>query len=262
MIICKQYEPKALQMFEFFQSWDPIALAIYHCPEMITILVIEDENSLQLLLKRLFGREGFKTFAAKNGSEGMQLAKSRRPDLIILDLGLPDVNGQYVISEIRKWSKVPIIAVSAFNDENTIVNILELGADAFLEKPFSLDELNARIRLFLRKKMIDNSSDLSLQLGDLKISNLDRKLQGPKGSISLSVFEYRVLSLLLTQPGKIFSHEELINEIWGPSYKHAIGSLRVSIWGIKNKIAEAGETRELISSIPKVGYSINPLVLA
>jgi two-component system KDP operon response regulator KdpE len=223
---------------------------------MISILVIEDEDSLQLLLKRLFGREGFKVFAATNGSDGMQLAKSRHIDLIILDIGLPDVNGQIVVSEIRKWSKVPIISISAFNDENTIVNILNLGADAFLPKPFSLDELNARMRLFLRKRLIDNVSERIINLGILKINTLNREVQGPKASTILSTYEYRVLSLLLSIPGKIFTHQEIINEVWGPSYKHAISSLRVAIWNIKNKIQEAGETQEFIFSVPKVGYSI------
>ncbi len=185
------------------------------------IIVIEDDPAIRLFLRTGLSAHGFKVFEAERGRQGIIEAGIRKPDLIILDLGLPDIDGVDVIKAIREWSVMPIIILSARSTEQHKIDALDAGADDYLTKPFGLGELLARIRVALRHSVSSPEHDQSsiFSSGTLKVDLMKRQIFVDDREVHLTPIQYRLLSVLIKNAGKVLTHQYLLKEVWGPSYQ-------------------------------------------
>lgn len=220
-----------------------------------SILVIEDENYILKVLDTLLSADGYKVICAQSASAAKSIITSHMPDLILLDLGLPDMDGIQLLKDLRKWSKVPVIVVSARQMEKDKVAALDEGADDYISKPFSAPELLARIRAVMRRNSINNGSSDKYQVGDFLI-DFDRHVVTVKGvAIKLTQVEYRIVELIARQPGKVLTYSYIINNIWGP-YADAENNriLRVNMSNIRKKIESDSMAPQYILTEIGVGY--------
>jgi len=189
------------------------------------IVVIEDDPAIRLFLRTGLGAHGFKVFEADQGRQGLVEAGVRKPDLIILDLGLPDMEGVDVIKAIREWSAMPIIILSARSTEQHKIDALDAGADDYLTKPFGLGELLARIRVAMRHSVSSPAQEQSgiFNTGALKVDLLKRQVFVDDGEVHLTPIQYRLLSVLIKNAGKVLTHQYLLKEVWG----RLIGIIRI-----------------------------------
>jgi two-component system KDP operon response regulator KdpE len=200
------------------------------------ILIIEDEPAIRDVLRVVLAREGFKVMQADTGARAEIEARSHKPDLLLVDLGLPDIDGITVIRHIRAWSPVPIIVLSARTAVDQKVAALNAGADDYITKPFSAPELLARVRAGLRRNARGTQQTSVLKLGPVQIDLVRRRAQGPTDDIHLTPLEYRVLECLARQTGMIVRHQQLMREVWGPDREDDARSLRVCIKYLREKI--------------------------
>jgi two-component system KDP operon response regulator KdpE len=186
------------------------------------VLIVEDDPQIRRFLRPTLTAEGYVYFEAMTASEGIQQAGSRRPDLILLDLGLPDRDGLEVIRQVRSWSQMPIVVLSARGQESDKIAALDLGADDYVAKPFGVGELLARIRAALRRSARAASEEPVLSFGRVEV-DLDKRVVTVAGQEAhLTPNEYRLLEVLLKYPGKVLTHLQLLNEVWGPNHvEHA-----------------------------------------
>ncbi len=219
-----------------------------------TILIIDDELQMRRLLEITLESNGYNIIEAVNGKEGINLAASHQPSLIILDLGLPDGSGHLVLKQLREWFTNPIIILSVQSSEEDIVTALDNGANDFLVKPFRTGELLARIRSALRS--IDNSeeNDSVFIAGELQIDFVARTVKKKDELIKLTVTEYKLISLFVQQAGKVLTHQYLLREIWGPGYINQSQYLRVFVAQLRKKIEGDPNRPVLIITEPGVGY--------
>jgi two-component system KDP operon response regulator KdpE len=219
-----------------------------------TILIIDDELQMRRLLEITLESNGYNIIEAVNGKEGINLAASHQPSLIILDLGLPDSSGHLVLKQLREWFTNPIIILSVQSSEEDIVSALDNGANDFLIKPFRTGELLARIRSALRN--IDNSeeNDSVFNAGELQIDFVARTVKKKDELIKLTVTEYKLISLFVQQAGKVLTHQYLLREIWGPGYINQSQYLRVFVAQLRKKIEDDPNRPVLIITEPGVGY--------
>jgi len=219
-----------------------------------TILIIDDELQMRRLLEITLESNGYNIIEAVNGKEGINLAASHQPSLIILDLGLPDGSGHLVLKQLREWFTNPIIILSVQSSEEDIVTALDNGANDFLVKPFRTGELLARIRSALRS--IDNSeeNDSVFTAGELQIDFVARTVKKKDELIKLTVTEYKLISLFVQQAGKVLTHQYLLREIWGPGYINQSQYLRVFVAQLRKKIEDDPNRPVLIITEPGVGY--------
>ena len=219
-----------------------------------TILIIDDELQMRRLLEITLESNGYNIMEAVNGKEGINLAASHQPSLIILDLGLPDGSGHLVLKQLREWFTNPIIILSVQSSEEDIVSALDNGANDFLIKPFRTGELLARIRSALRS--IDNSeeNDSVFTAGELQIDFIARTVKKKDELIKLTVTEYKLISLFVQQAGKVLTHQYLLREIWGPGYINQSQYLRVFVAQLRKKIEDDPNRPVLIITEPGVGY--------
>ena len=219
-----------------------------------TILIIDDELQMRRLLEITLESNGYNIIEAINGKEGINLAASHQPSLIILDLGLPDGSGHLVLKQLREWFTNPIIILSVQSSEEDIVSALDNGANDFLIKPFRTGELLARIRSALRS--IDNSeeNDSVFIAGELQIDFVARTVKKKDELIKLTVTEYKLISLFVQQAGKVLTHQYLLREVWGPGYINQSQYLRVFVAQLRKKIEEDPNRPVLIITEPGVGY--------
>jgi two-component system KDP operon response regulator KdpE len=219
-----------------------------------TILIIDDELQMRRLLEITLESNGYNIIEAVNGKEGINLAASHQPSLIILDLGLPDGSGHLVLKQLREWFTNPIIILSVQSSEEDIVTALDNGANDFLIKPFRTGELLARIRSALRS--IDNSeeNDSVFNTGELHIDFVARTVKKKDEVIKLTVTEYKLISLFVQQAGKVLTHQYLLREIWGPGYINQSQYLRVFVAQLRKKIEDDPNRPVLIITEPGVGY--------
>lgn len=209
------------------------------------ILVIEDEKPIRRFLKASL--EGSYRYAeAETGKQGLMMISSQPPDLVILDLGLPDMDGVEVIDELRNWSSIPIIILSARDQEKDKVAALDRGADDYLSKPFGMDELLARIRVALRHRArILSGADTALsvhELGELRIDLGARRVFVTGKEVHLTPNEYRLLTALVQYAGRVMTHRQLLREVWGPGNAEEVHYLRVCMANLRRKI-ESNPTR-------------------
>lgn len=226
---------------------------------MTTILVIEDDQAVRNLLTTTLDAYGFRYRAAATGEEAVREAVSLQPDIFILDLGLPDINGIDLIRKVRTWTKNPIIIVSAISEIHDKIAALDAGADDYLTKPFSVDELLARIRVALRKMNYDRSAEKAETVfvnGGLKIDYVAGCVYVDGREIHLTPIEYRLLTLLAQNVGKVLTHNYILKEVWNNSTENDTRSLRVFMATLRKKIEkEPSEPRYLQTHIG-VGYRL------
>jgi two-component system KDP operon response regulator KdpE len=229
----------------------------YPMPERaITILIIEDEPSIVRFLRTTLGSQGYDLYEAGTGQVGLAQAATCRPDLILLDLGLPDVDGIEVIRRIRAWSAVPIVIISARGQESDKVTALDLGADDYLTKPFGVPELMARIRAALRRaaRVSDQADGAVFVSGDLKV-DLAGHLAFLRGhEVDLTPIEFRLLAAMIRQAGKVITHRQLLTEVWGPHLTDESSYLRVFVHQLRRKLEDDPARPKYILTETGVGY--------
>ena len=220
------------------------------------IVVIEDDPAIRLFLRTGLGAHGFKVFEADRGRQGVIEAGLRKPDLIILDLGLPDMDGVEVIKTIREWSAMPIIILSARSAEQHKIDALDAGADDYLTKPFGLGELLARLRVALRHSVSGPEQDQSgvFTSGVLKVDLLKRQVVVGDKEVHLTPIQYRLLSVLIKNAGKVLTHQYLLKEVWGPSYRDNSHYLRIYMSQLRQKLETDPTQPQYLLTESGVGY--------
>lgn len=219
------------------------------------ILVVDDENSIRKYLRAALGAQGFNVYEAINGQEAITAAITHHPDVIILDLGLPDCDGTEVTRRLREWSQTPIIILSVREAENDKIAALDAGADDYLTKPFGTGELLARLRVALRRQT-NRPDDPVLQVDNLKMDVSRRMVTMGENLIALTPNEYEILRLLLQNAGKVLTHHQLLRQVWGTAYESEMHILRVNISNLRRKIEPDPARPTYIRTEPGVGYRL------
>jgi two-component system KDP operon response regulator KdpE len=219
------------------------------------VLVVDDENAIRRYLRAALSAQGFSIFEAANGQDAINAVVSNHPDLIILDLGLPDVDGIEVTRRLREWSQTPIIILSVREAENDKISALDAGADDYLTKPFSTGELMARMRVALRRQNT-RPDDPILQVDNLKMDIARRLVTVDDNQISLTPTEYEILRLFLQNAGKVITHRQLLRQVWGTAYENEMHILRVNISNLRRKIEPDPLRPHYLLTEPGVGYRI------
>lgn len=221
-----------------------------------SILIIDDEIQIRKLLEISLETNNYKVSLAVNGKDGVSLAASHQPDLILLDLGLPDEDGQIILKKLREWFSNPIIILSVKNSEEEIVKALDNGANDYLTKPFRTQELLARIRTALRSKTISNIESI-ISFGNNSIDFISRTVKKEDEVVKLTATEYNLLSLLIKNDGRVLTHQFILKEIWGQSYSEQTQYLRVFIAQLRKKIEDDPNRPRYIVTESGVGYRFN-----
>ena len=219
------------------------------------ILLVEDEKTLAKALKFNLEKEGFRVEVAFDGEEALNAMSRKEPDLVILDLMLPKIDGYEVCRSIRRSSDVPIIMLTARDEDIDKILGLELGADDYMTKPFNTRELLARIRAILRRTVQQAAAAKNfIKIGDLQIDAIKRKVTVKGREVTLTSREFNLLSLLASNPGKVYSREELLEEIWGDDYSGDVRTVDVHIRHLREKIEEFPAEPNIILTVWGAGY--------
>lgn len=220
------------------------------------ILVIDDEVQIRRLLRLNLQSKSYDMIEAENGVMGLEMAASHHPDLIILDLGLPDKDGLDVLKDLRKWSAVPVIILSVRNSENDIVTALDAGANDYLTKPFSSNELLARIRASLRQQYHELSSPV-FKTGNIEVDLNLRTVKRFGDIVKLTATEYALLSLFIKNAGKVITHSYILKEIWGLPFSEETQYVRIYIAQLRKKLEDDSNHPELFTTESGIGYRLN-----
>lgn len=227
-------------------------------PEPVIIL-IEDEPQIRRFLRAtLAGQGGYRLFEATTGADGIVEVSARQPDIVIVDLGLPDMDGLEVIHRIREWTSVPIIVLSARGQERDKVTALDAGADDYVSKPFSAGELLARLRVALRRTAgaSHEADEAVFKVGELQVDLLRRHVSVGGVEVRLTPIEYKLLTTLVRQAGKVLTHRQLLHTVWGPAHTDQAHYVRVCMAHLRHKLeAEPARPRYLLTE-PGVGYRL------
>ncbi len=220
------------------------------------ILIVEDEPAIRSVLRVGLGREGYLVIEADTGERAEIEARSHKPDLLLLDPELPDADGLTVIRQVRAWSPVPIIVLSARTMEDHKIAALDAGADDYVTKPFSAPELLARVRAGLRRSGRGAEQTSILKLGPIQVDLARRLTQGTRGNIHLTTLEYRVLECLARQTGMVVRRRHLLREVWGPDRQDDGRSLRVCIKNLRGKLEPDPHRTRFLVTEAGVGYRL------
>jgi two-component system KDP operon response regulator KdpE len=223
---------------------------------MHQILVIEDEPAIRNVLRVLLEAEGYRYIEADTAMRAEIEARSHKPDLLLVDLGLPDGDGLKVIRRVRAWSPVPVIVLSARTMEEQKIAALDAGADDYVTKPFSAPELLARVRAALRRNVRGTDQTSILHLDAVEVDLNRREAQGPQGEIHLTPLEYRVLECLARHLGSIVIQNQLVREVWGPERLGDTRSLRVCVKNLRNKLEPDPRKPRYIVTEAGLGYRL------
>jgi two-component system KDP operon response regulator KdpE len=219
------------------------------------VLVIDDERAIRRFLHTALTAQGYTVDEAVNGNEGIVAVASLRPDVILLDLGLPDIDGIEVARRVREWSAVPIIVLSVREQEGDKIAALDAGADDYLTKPFGVGELMARMRVAMRRNA-SLAQDALFGVGELRVDLARRVVKMGEQDVNLTPTEYDILRLLVNHAGKVLTHTQLLRQVWGPGYEEEAHMLRVNISNLRKKIEpDPARPRYLITE-PGVGYRL------
>ncbi len=221
------------------------------------VLIIEDEPQMRRFLRTSLASHGFRPLEASSGQEGVALATAHAPEVVLLDLGLPDGDGIALTRRLREWSRVPIIVISARGREADKVEALDAGADDYLTKPFGIQELLARIRVALRHAQAVGSTPTPvLEFGPLRLDLAIREVTLAGREVRLTPIEYRLLVLLAQHAGKVLTHRFLLKQVWGPDHAEDTHYLRVYMAQLRRKVEEDPAQPKLLHTEPGVGYRL------
>jgi two-component system, OmpR family, KDP operon response regulator KdpE len=221
------------------------------------ILIVDDEPQIRNMLRITLQAADFKTEETDNGKAAVRLVTSIKPDLMLLDLGLPDVDGLVVLKQIREFSPMPVIIVSARDHTSAIVEAFEAGADDYVVKPFAMEILIARIKANLRKSVKEQAGDVRLSVGDITIDLLKHEVTIKGKHIDLSPKEYALLSYLIRHKGKMLTHRQLLQEVWGPGHVEDTQYLRVYMGQLRRKVEPIPESPVYIVTEAGIGYRMD-----
>ena len=225
---------------------------------MTGVLVIDDEVQIRRLLRVTLEKQGYAVHEAATGGDGLQMVLGKKPDVVLLDLGLPDKDGAAVLAELRSWSTIPVIVISVRNSEEDIVRLLDAGADDYIIKPFNTGELIARMKVAIRHHAPQEVQQVFIT-GRLSVDLLDREVKVAGEPVKLTPTEYGLLRLFVQHAGRILTHRQLLREVWGPNMDEETNYLRVYITGLRKKIESNPQMPELIITEPGVGYRLRVL---
>lgn len=222
------------------------------------VVLIEDEPQIRRFLRASLVSHGYRLFEGATGTEGLTEAATRQPDLIILDLGLPDMDGLEVIRQLREWTQVPIIVLSARGQERDKIAALDGGADDYVSKPFGVGELLARMRVALRHAAVNpkDAGDPTFSVGDLHVDLAQRQVAVAGRQIHLTPIEYRLLTTLIRHAGRLLTHRQLLNEVWGPTHTEQAHYLRVYVAQLRRKLETDPARPRYLLTEPGVGYRL------
>jgi two-component system KDP operon response regulator KdpE len=220
-----------------------------------TVLVIDDEIQMRRLLRACLERNGYAVVEAATGDAGLAEAVRRRPDAVLLDLGLPDMDGQDVLKRLREWSQVPVLVVSVRGHEEDKITALDNGANDYVTKPFSIGELLARLRATQRSAQPPAANEV-FQSGPLRVDLTTRTVKVNGQKVRLSVTEYLLLHLFVKHAGKVLTHGQILREVWGTDDVEKMGSLRVYMAYLREKLEAKPAEPELLITEPGIGYRL------
>ncbi len=224
---------------------------------MTTVLIVEDEKEIRRFVRLALENEDLKVFDADTLQRGLIEAETRKPDLVILDLGLPDGDGTDFIRDLRQWSAIPVIVLSARSDEQDKIAALDAGADDYLTKPFGIGELLARVRVALRRHS-GQQPDARVHFADVSVDFAARRVQRGGNEIHLTPIEFRLLSILLNNAGKVLTQRQLLSQVWGPNAVEHSHYLRIYMGHLRQKL-EANPTQPAhLLTETGIGYRFMP----
>lgn len=225
-----------------------------------TALIVEDDAQIRKMLSIILDTADFKVVDAEAGKPGIRLAASVKPDIMLLDLGLPDIDGKEVITAVREWSQVPIIVISVRSDDSEIAAALDLGADDYVTKPFSAEVLLARVRANLRKSAVRETGDAELINGPLRMDLVRHEVYLGDKKTSFTPKEYDLLRYLMQNRGKMLTHRQILKDVWGMAHEDNVQYLRVYIGQVRDKLTSLPELAAIITTDPGVGYRMEALL--
>ena len=220
-----------------------------------TAVLIEDEAQIRRFVRAALEQEHWQVFEATTVAQGLVECGTRKPDLVILDLGLPDGDGTELIRDLRSWSQVPVIVLSARSDERQKVGVLDAGADDYLTKPFGIAELLARVRVATRRQA-GASGPSSVSFGDVIVDMTSRSVTKGGAAVHLTPIEYRLLTTLIAHAGKVLTHRHLLRDVWGPSHVASHHYLRVYMGNLRAKLETDPAQPKFLLTVTAVGYRL------
>lgn len=221
-----------------------------------TVLVIDDEPQIRKFLRISLVSQGYSVLEAATGAEGLSQVALNRPDVVVLDLGLPDMDGQQVLRDIREWSSVPVLVLSVRASEAQKVQALDSGANDYVTKPFGIQEFLARIRALLRQAPSGDAQEVALEIGPLTIDLAYRRVLLDGVEVALTRKEYAVLAQLSRHPGRVITQQQLLKDIWGPTHLENSHYLRIVVGHLRQKLADDPTNPRFIATEPGVGYRL------
>ena len=225
---------------------------------MTRVLVIDDEPQILRALRRSLEAQDYDVATAEGGEEGLALAAAHVPNLVVLDLGLPDLEGTAVIRRLRSWTDVPVIVLSVREGRSDKIEALDAGADDYVTKPFDVEELLARMRAALRRTDADLASEPELRYGDLQVDLGRRLVRLGDDLVHLTPNEYGLLEAMVTNPGKLLTHQWLLRKVWGRGYGNESHYLHVYVRQLRQKLGDDAAMPRFIITEPGVGYRWSP----
>ncbi|NMY39503.1 MULTISPECIES: response regulator [Pseudomonas] len=221
-----------------------------------TVLVIDDEPQIRKFLRISLVSQGYQVLEAATGAEGLSLAALQKPDVLVLDLGLPDMDGQQVLREFREWSGVPVLVLSVRASEAQKVQALDGGANDYVTKPFGIQEFLARIRALLRQIPVGELQQSAVEVGPLTVDLAYRRVLLEGAEVALTRKEYAVLAQLARHPGRVITQQQLLKDIWGPTHVENSHYLRIVVGHLRQKLADDPTCPRFIVTEPGVGYRL------
>ena len=219
------------------------------------VLVIDDEVQIRRLLQLTLESDGYKVLKAETGEEGVRRAAMDRPELVLLDLGLPDIDGTAVLKRLREWATFPVIILSVRNSEREIIACLDAGADDYLVKPYRSGELLARVRTAIRHRPSTQTESV-FRTGDLEVDLAARTVKKSGAPVKLTVTEYNLLSLFVRNAGRVLTHRYILEQIWGPTFVEETEYTRVYVGRLRKKIEQDPATPKLLLTESGIGYRL------